>query len=324
MQKVKLGNGTFDHSEITGRVRNANRSVESRMAKKLAPHKSAADRICISAVGSDGRLEKGDVSPLEVVFLHKDIELVMVTALGGIIGSMQDDNVTPATNISCESKSIGSDGISFVHGDGKRPYPSRIIDSYVLFGNPRLLELAKTKMLDEWHSASGKRMVKAIKERKRDARRIMLSGTQVWKGQEVTHFDLDNGNASYGNDGEVKIRSVKPGPLRFVQSTIELGIVMLGRDMARNGKRSAMIEILNRIPTPTVEKLEFLSDLNVVSLPASDIQKVCDSYLSFLRVYHASEESHIDGRNIVQFDPAEAKERIDLLVKLLEKPLIRS
>jgi hypothetical protein len=315
MRKVSLKNGSFDHGSIKGHVMRLNDKIGETIGRKFHSYSVFADRLCLSAVGSDGRLEKGEMSPLEVVLFHRDLNQLRVNELTELANTLLDPDTYPMTDGAIESKSVQQDEINYAHGDPRRPYPSRIMDSYPLFGNAEMLQLAKARMLDEWNSPAGKKMVKTIKERRKDARRVMLSGTQKWKGQEVFHFNLNCGRAFYGNEDGLQIRSV--------QSAIELGMVMLGRELVGKGKQVMMSGILNGMPTPTIDKLRYLDDVGVVSLSSTDIEKVCDCYLSFLKIYHASEASFVDDERIVRFDSNEAKERIELLVNLLEKPLIR-
>jgi hypothetical protein len=320
MLKLSLKNTPFDHDLIKNRVRRLNREAGSFIRSKLGSYDVYSERLCICAVGSDGRLEKGEASPIEIMLLHRDLDAVRADDISQLARCVLESEAAP---IAGESKSLQMDEITYAFGDHRRPYPSRVLDSAILYGNPELLSYAKAKMLDEWFNPEGKRIVKTIKERRADARRTMLSGRQKWKGHEVTHFDIGSGKAFYDNANGVQIRSVKPGPLRFVQTVIELGVVMLGREMARQGKRSAMVGILEGLPTPTIDKLEYLSDVGLVTLEPSDIEKICDCYLSFLRLYNASERMFVEAENVVRFDPREAKERIGLLNALLEKPLIR-
>ncbi len=323
MQKMMLGNGALDHGEIKARVMGLNDDTRITIARKFRPYRLFAKKLCLTAVGSDGRLEKGDMSPLEVVLFHKDINPARVRELVELMNTLLDSDSHPLTDGSMETKSVLDDEMNYAFGDPRKPYPSRIMDSYPIFGNARMLEIAKLKMLDEWNSPAGKKIIKAIKERRKEARRVMLTGRQRWKGQDVYHFNPDCGRAFYGNDNGLQIRSVKPGPLRFVQSAIEVGMVILGRDLVRNGKQRMAVEVLNGMPTPTIDKLMFLGDLGVIALPSSDIEKVCDCYLSFLKIYHASESAFVNDERIVRFDQHEARERIELLSKLLEKPLVR-
>ncbi len=322
MRKLKLTDNEFGHGTIKGRVIGLNEEARFKVAK-FRPYRAFANKLCLSAIGSDGRLEKGDMSPLEIVLFHRNIDPLMVRELSELAKALLDPDSYSTTEGRTEAKSVQFDEMNYVHGDHRRPYPSRIMDSYPIFGNAGVLEAAKIRMLEEWNTPAGKKIVKTIKERRKDARRVMLSGKQRWKGQDVFHFNLDCGRAFYGNEDGLQIRSVKPGPLRFVQATIELGMVMLGRELVRHGKRRMMVEVLSGMPTPTIDKLRFLEDVGVVSLSPTDVEKLCDCYFSFLKIYHASEASFVEDERIVSFDSKEADERIKLLIKLLDKPLIR-
>ena len=318
-----LRTSALDHVSIKSGIIASNEEVRLTIAKNFRPFRASSSRLCLAAVGSDGRLEKGEMSPLELILYHKDIGPSRVRELAELANALPNPESPQITDGKLEIKSVDEDEITYAFGDHRRPYPSRVMDSYPVFGNSSVLDMAKLKMLDEWNSPAGKKIIKAIKERRKEARRVMLGGKQKWKGQDVYHFNLDCGTAFYGNEDGFQIRSVKPGPLRFVQSVIEVGMVVLGRELERSGRHLRMVEILNKMPTPTIDKMRFLDDVGVVTLPSSDIEKICDSYLAFLKIYRSSESSFADGESIVSFDAQEARERIELLVRLLEKPLIR-
>ena len=323
MRKLMFRNSALDHNGIKDRVMGQNDEVRFTIAREFRPFRVLASRLSLCAVGSDGRLEKGDKSPLELVLYHREIERAAVRELSELADSLLDHSAYPITDGMLEAKSVGRDEMTYAFGDHRKAYPSRVMDSYPIFGNSDVLEEAKLRMLDEWNSPAGKKIIKTIKERRKSARRIMLSGRQRWKGEDVYHFSLERGKAFYGNEEGLQIRSVKPGPLRFVQSAIEVGMVILGRELTRDGKHAMAADILRRMPTPTIDKLTFLDDIGVLSLSSSDVEKICDCYLSFLKIYHASEAAFVDGGRMVRFDRHEARERIDLLANLLETPLMR-
>lgn len=323
MRRLTLTNSAFDHGSIKTQVIASNEEVRLAVGRRFRQFSRASTKLCLCAVGSDGRLEKGAMSPLELILYHKDIGPSKIQELALLANSLPEPEAPQITDGKIDVKSVQRDEINYAFDDHRRPYPSRVLDSYPVYGNSDILNMAKLRMLGEWNTPAGKKIVKAIKERRKEARRVMLSGRQRWKGQDVYHFNLECGRAFYGNEDGLQIRSVKPGPLRFVQSVIEVGMVVLGRKLEREGKHLRMVEILNGMPTPTIDKLRYLERAGVVSLDASDIEKICDSYLSFLKIYRASESAFSDGENIVSFDGQEARERIELLTALLEKPLVR-
>jgi len=77
------------------------------------------------------------------------------------------------------------------------------------------------------------------------------------------------------------------------------------------------------LPTPTIEKISYLAGLGMLSLTNEQVDRIIDCYLSFLRLYHASESGYVEAENIVKFDPKEAKERIESLSRMLEGNIVR-
>lgn len=324
MKKVNLHNKPGDWDGIRDRVSRLNKVASRRIARSLRSYAPFEDKFCIAAIGSDGRLEKGEVSSLEVVFYHRNITCSVGTELTNQTKGLWREVYCPLLGDSgYEAKAIESDTISVAFGNMHAVYPSRVFDSAVVHGDPQILDEAKRRAVAEWNGKFGQKVRKILKERKRQSKRVMETGTQEWKSTSIAHYNANCGKAFYNDlysENElIQVRSVKPGPLRFVQGTIEFAVVAIARKLKIEDAEKLVIEL----PTPTIEKIAYLGNLGMLSLTNEQVERVVDCYLSFLRLYHASESGYVEAETVVKFDPKEARERIEALSKILEGNIVR-
>jgi hypothetical protein len=314
--------------EVEASVRATNHKAAKRLWRMLSSYEPFLDRMCIAAAGSDGRLEKGAVSPLEVIIFHRDMSHHNAMAIERAVRTEIDGWGQPLTNqLTSEDKDIDGHFINYAYQDPRRIYPSRILDSFPLVGNFSVLGEAKVKMMEEWSGEEGARIVDYIRTRKRTSKGIMVRGSQRWKEREVRHFDPEGGVAYYSNEKsgaeQIQLRSFKPGPLRFVQTTIEMNVVTHVRSLVRSGNRSDAWRFVLRMPNQTASKLEYISNLGIATIQKSELDTVKDCYLAFLRLYHESERMFLEGKKRIAFDAKEARERIDALGTILNGALIK-
>jgi hypothetical protein len=305
-----------------------NRNIGETIARALSAYAPLKDRLCIACAGSDGRLEKGYVSKVSLVLYHDGIGPHELGSVDAAIRAGMEGNGGPLFDEqTSEEKHVSAGCMSYAFGNRGLVYPSRVLDSYYMAGRQDLIRAAKAAMLAEWAGPEGRRINEYLRSRCRRAHQTMVSGIQIWKGQEVRHVDMNDGHADFynttGSDGEeVQVRSFKPGALRYVQIMLERAAVLIGRRMLSDGRPDDAERVLAGMGTPTVEKLRFLSDESLIRLGREQAETVIDCYLAFLRLYHRSENAFHGGNTRVEFDAREARERVDALQRLLANGIV--
>lgn len=310
------------------RVRRLNASASDCIRSKLSRIPLAEEQLCVSAIGSDGRLEKGMDSKLEVQIIHRDLNPEAVGEVDMMLREICVSGHPLLNDTETEVKRLGSDSMVYAFSNPLIAAPARIFDSVVLFGHPALQRQAKGMLVRELAGPGGKRAHNRIKDRKNSFKRIMERGTQLWKGIDVTHFDLERGISYFsdqgdGNGGIVQVRGFKHGPLRYVQSVIEQNISTLVRALMRRNDNLGALMILDEMPTPTIEKLEYMNDTGIIGISRDGVSEASECYLRFLQLYHLSEWMAGKGKDEMEFDPQEARSRIEALTRLLEGGIIK-
>ena len=289
-----------------------NKLASSRVADALSSFNEKD--FCIVTVGSDGRLEKGMFSPLEIVLYtpEKNERLeAKIKSLDIIDGSGLEVR-------------LPSDSVSYAYSDPAKVYPSRTIDSYFLLGNKDLLTAARVKLIDEL-STQGRRILENLSQRKKEARQTNGRGWQTYKGARGTHFDLSLNQAYFGLDvrgeyPEFKNRSFKNGPLRYIQIAVEQAVCRYLR-MQAEGKQE-LVEFLDKLPTSTVDRIGILADMDLLKIrvPADLIE----TYLFFLYLYHTSENEYVHGKSTLDITRhiSEIKERLHFIDSIANEGLL--
>ncbi len=263
---------------------------------------------------------------------HRTLPTEILEGIVSALRTIRDETFTPLINdVKTETKDVDPHSIAnmaYAFGSNRLIFPSRVLDSFILEGNPEVLLSAKAKLIAECAGPEGKRIIEHLRARRRRTKSSMLSGVQKWKGENLAHYNLKTGVAYFDNvskcgEEPVQLRSFKSGPLRYVQVSLEKDIIALIRGLSSGDKSRVASKILANLPTPTVDKIEFLSDMGVLRLTRTDVLDLVDCYIAFLQLYHISEKSFKDGSTTSTFDIKEVTERIDLLVTLLDKTILK-
>lgn len=311
------------------RVVGLNRRAAAAINKKLSKTPLIEEQICISAVGSDGRLEKGLDSKLELQILHKELNPHAVKEIDRMLREIESGGQPLLNDSESEIKLIGTDPVAYAFGNRCIPSPARLLDSFILFGNPDLQKEAREVLVQELSGKEGKKLLKKLKEMKRVFKGVMERGSQNWKGMPITHYDLEGGISYFkdcedGNGDCVQVRGFKIGPLRYVQGAIEQNLAAFVRSMLAKGDSNGAVMVLNELPTPTVEKLDYLRDIGAATISPQAISEAADCYLRFLQLYHMAEWMAAKGKREMRFDSSEAKSRIGTLSRVLEGGIVES
>jgi hypothetical protein len=80
--------------------------------------------------------------------------------------------------------------------------------------------------------------------------------------------------------------------------------------------------VLGEMPTPTVEKLEYLQDIGAATISPEATAEAAECYLRFLQLYHMAEWMAAKGTPEMRFDASEARTRIAALARILEGGIV--
>ncbi|HDP73659.1 MAG TPA: hypothetical protein ENN46_01735 [Candidatus Woesearchaeota archaeon] len=265
------------------------------------------ENTAVSVVGSDARLEKGEKSQIELLFVtdaEKDF-------FGGAIKAIQE-NSRVFNNLELKDN---NEDMALFQNNRSTKFPSRALDSRFIIGNhDELFSQMKEKL--NWDIAAGySSLKKALKERIRYYRGIMLEGRNRFKGEEIIHYDLEKG-ITYYNEKENMI-SFKGGPLRLVNSILTRNIIGYIKNQPEDAS------FTKNLPANIKQRIYYLLPLPEFSLTSRETDLLTDDYAYFLWQYHRSQcNSHREKQCETEFDAKEVKERIKELDSLLRKPIL--
>ncbi len=297
--------GTDYHSYFE-QVKNANRSRNQKLLENLESFKGI--KISVGIVGSDSRLEKGSVSPLEIIVISRDSKNQKIKDILPEIKKV--NNLDPFI----EYKNIMEKGIVYTRiGETEIISPNRIFDYLQIVGENALFKEAKQKLAEEIKES--KTIKEAVRGKIKAHKRITRTGRQKYKGKVLVHFG--EGIAYY--DPKKHLRSFKEGPLRWVQWA-------LVRDKIKAIRENEKLReiILYELPRNTVEAISFLESEGISKLSKEESADLKDIYKYFLWLYHLSQQKFKkDNKTEIEYDKKEVTERISSLEKLVARSFIK-
>jgi len=295
---------------------NYNTSIQSRVRRSLESElPSLNGGIEIVTPGSDGRLEKGPESRMELSVIedgHSDAEAIK--AIETINGAVASSLMKAGSFESVRHVHLRQNELTYFDGNFSNPQPGRIIDAGHIIGNEALLKRAKILLGNEFQGPNGSKLIERIASRIQGFRKICRTGSHNYKGQEVAHFDLSKGESYY--DPSKYIGGFKYGPLRFVQELIIKELVKLIR-------RSKDLRCLEDLPKNTMDKLLFLQSEGVLKQNYPAVQELIGIYEYFLWQLHRSQYNYCQERNgITPIDSVLVEEKLKALLALTDGGLI--
>ena len=279
-----------------------------------------SENCSVCAVGSDARLEKGPVSPIEIILFidnyKKCSELVKslkeyVRVREGI--SLFEDgielkNINTNEMYKCKMRTGRNTGLEILS-------PSRIFDASYMYGSLLTYEKAKLKFVSELLFEKGKSIFRRTKNKVKTHSKVTLTGIQRYRGQEIMHYDLNEGIVFY--DSENNIWSFKQGPLRTIQYA-------LTRDFVRKIREKKNFREILDLPKNTISRLNSLKENGNLELSDMQLRDLKDSYKYFLWKYHISQLNYRNrNKNFVEFDKSEVKERCKSISDICKKHFIK-
>jgi hypothetical protein len=204
--------------------------------------------VALLRVGSGSRLDGAGVGSQEFIVLTEN-ETLYSNVIHNILHilSTEEWGVTVNTEVDCEILSLhkGHEQLLFYHSNNK-PFPGRIIESTLIYGDSELLTKAKSLVLEQMNST----VIKKMKNELRTYKKVVTSGKCNFKKKLTTQFNK-NLNEVYYNP-EASIYGFKQAYIRFFQQAILIDILSLLVN------RSVMKEELLCLPESMEEKLRFL------------------------------------------------------------------
>ena len=303
-----------DHISYFDQLRQYNLGLQERLAETLDDryHSNYKDNFFIATTGSDGRLEKGPQSKVELIAytpINSKIEIK------DIVNEIIEDDEIKLFDPSVEYKKMVIGKLSLFNEDPNRVFPNRVLDSRFLYGNELLLPLTLRNIADEFTGIYGKRIITKLKDQERYARKISREGRANFQGNELTHVNFEEGIAFYDDEDNLgpKRGSFKYGPMRLIQTSMSKGIIK------KIYNKDFDLDILRHYPTNTVDRLHFFETENLSGLNSSEVSDLADNYKWFLWIYHCGQENwRLDKQSKTKFDPEDAKMRVEDTLEIMK------
>lgn len=310
-----------DYRNYADHIISFNGVVRELVSEKLSDLFYDVDQgISIVTTGSDARLEKGPVSPIEFILLSNPLIDEDELRDRFEASALMNCDILPVERL--ESKVVGRDELSYVYFGEERNSqrllsPNRFIDSVQLYGDEDLYSFAKKQFAEEITSEGlGRSIFLKIKDKLRDHKKITKTGRQKYHGNTITQFDIEEGVAFY--KPEKGYWSFKQGPLRAVQ----YALVRDGIASMRSGIDSS--EVLD-LPANTVKKLRALQVKGHTNSNDS-VNELVDHYRFFLHLYHQSQSLYAGehSNTTLPFDKADVKDRLYRINELISEPVFKA
>lgn len=305
---------TRDYSSYHDHLRQYNHALQRQVTEALNDSlgENYDANFVLATTGSDGRLEKGPQSKIEIVVIGRgDYREKAKPALDLIQNGLDGGLFHP----DLEFKTLDELFIAGYNGDIGKAYPTRVSDARFLYGNCGVLVGAYRQLFSELSmKEEGKSILDSMVYGRRRARQISETGKGLFKKQEITHFDLDEGVAFYDCEhvNSTHRGSFKFGPLRLVQYGLAVDLIRHIRD------KNFDLDLLEHMPTNTVDRLNFFETEGRSGLSQEEIEDLSDCYKFFLHQYHLAQEAwRADKSNKTFFDRDEVKVRLDDVVRIV-------
>lgn len=275
-------------------------------------------RVHIATTGSDGREEKkGNMtSPMEAVVLVEHMGKIGKTTRQvrkNCRSVIEDFGFFGAMDV----KDLDGDKMSLCYDyDPPTLWPTVLIDAIPLCEkNSDLLERAKERIHTEVCAGKeGRRVIESVQDKLREYKKITAEGKAKFRGSPIEHFDPKEGVLHYDQRNQVKISSVKYGPLRSVQMFLAYRLLQFLRAHPSDPK------IVHEFPANTRDKISALLDHNALKLSPNQAKEMGDLYTYFLWCFYLSESAYsTQKKTLVEVPDAQLfRENIENVLKLLQ------
>lgn len=267
--------------------------------------------VPLFVLGSHGRYESSQYSYAEFIvfttdsFSNQDIYKEIKESVGKLLGlsyyNIEQKNLTNPTsmvhynnNTACIFPMRCYDAIPLVESENGKDIYYKILESIARYSNP-------------------KRVIKKIKDRKREYKNVCLKGQNKIKQKVVRHIDLEKGVLYY--NPEKMSYGVKYGPLRLLHTTLEL---LITKSLFKNSDREINETKVILTFSPIDRLLFYTSYLKNFQKDHYDDLKA--TYAYFLKYHHLLQEKYylLSVKEHIIDDLKEFKERIEFMIKMCE------
>lgn len=167
--------------------------------------------------------------------------------------------------------------------------PSRMIDARFVSGDESKFKKAKEEFFYAI-KANYSNAKKYLKDRGREYKKIIFKGSNIFKGEQKLHYNLEEGIAYYNEkNGQL---SFKLGPIRYIQNRLTLEIL----------SKMDSLDFLLSVPANTEERIAFLKEN----------EEILDSYKYFIYLYHQTQFN-----KEIYFEKKEVIERLEGILKMI-------
>jgi hypothetical protein len=306
--------GSRDYASYHDSLRQYNCALQRQVSEALKDSlgNNGDANFTLATTGSDGRLEKGPQSKIEIVVIgNGDYRDTSREATDFIQTQLDRSLFHP----DLEFKTLGELYITGYNGNLERAYPSRVSDSRFLYGNEPLLYDARKQLHSEIVLETvGRRILERMTSEMKRAKKVCEGGKGTFKKQEICHFDLDRGVAHYDceHTNSINRGSFKYGPLRLVQSGLTVDMIKRLRN------NQVDLDLLENMPTNIVDRLNFLETEGITGLSQEELADLTNSYKFFLHQYHLAQENwRVHKKSETSFDKNSIRGRLTDIVRIV-------
>ncbi len=292
-------------------------ALSQRCIDNIYGYISCLTPVCFYTVGSDGRKEKGTDSKLEIKVVYRGENHHYLFIKGMLSEFINIKNHKEIYNITEYKNLKDEDSIFLAYDNHRLFFPSRVYDSLLIMGDEEIEKEVLDRTLQEIRTYY-KKIMKYIRTRINNSKKVILTGKNRIRGEEIVHFDIDKGLLFYSgqNNYDIYSLSTKIGHLRFVQYIVEKRYTKSIKEGWRDIK-----DVVYHEPKQIVYRLQSLRDSKLLRITQKDVDDLQDTYLYFLRLYHISQyRFKIQGQKQTPIPCIkEFKERSLFLIRVFSK-----
>ena len=303
-KNLPLTTNPVELSEYTQRVQWASKHRLGRISRALENTLDASDAIMISTTGSDGRHENkifdSDASNTELSILHRTgQDLIQFwnqkesqeDTVESVVKRIQETTSFIIAHV--ELKNIGKDAMALYNNDPHLIFPTRVWDSYRLWGNQGMDSMIREIVSQE--IINNPKMASRFYDRLRQHVRVNKTGNYRIGWATNTQFNVESNEFYY--DPKNHIEGVKMWPLRVIQYSLALALMRKIRNLGKHP------DFVNTLPGNIPDRLDFLLKNDLTAMSREQVEELQYIYRFFLKMYHQMQyENFTAGTTVFSVD----------------------
>lgn len=249
---------------------------------------------CLIVPGSDGKKERHPQSKTEIILLldQNNPQLEKEVRKKIVISRSKNPTIGPL-----EIKIVGQEKspLSFFNHSPQRVYPDRVLNSYLLIGDPSLYFKARQQVLEEMQTKKVRsKMRNQLRQYKKAIATGQYRGLAVFSEEKGEQYYFENANSK-----EIRF-GFKIAFLRAVQRKLDL----LTINLIKEGKES-VDTLAKSLPTNTAARIEYLAQRGFLNQDLAPRLQM--AYLWFLKNYHQTQETFSKNKHQIAAVPFNKK-----------------